>query len=69
MINLNNVMTLEQIKEKIKHGDYNTLALVLGISSDAAKMRFKRNDPDATEVLIKIITMRENLIKEFQPEK
>lgn len=62
-------MTLEQIKEKIKHGDYNTLGLVLGISSDAAKMRFKRNDANATEILIKIIEMRENLIKEFQSDK
>ena len=59
----------EQLKEKIKYGDYNTLGQILGITSDAAKMRFKRNDPDATEVLIKIITMRENLIKEFQSEK
>ena len=62
-------MTSDQLKAKIKYGDYNTLGQILGITSDAAKMRFKRNDANATEILIKIIEMRENLIKEFQSDK
>jgi hypothetical protein len=62
-------MTLEQIKSKLKYGDYNTLGQILGITSDAAKMRFNRKDVNAMEAMIKIIQSREDLIREYQPEK
>lgn len=62
-------MTSEQIKMKMKYGDYNTLGQILGISSDAAKMRFNRKDSTAIEAMTKIILSREELIKEYQPEK
>ncbi|HLF52255.1 hypothetical protein [Flavobacterium sp.] len=62
-------MTLEQIKSKLKYGDYNTLGQILGITSDAAKMRFNRKDLNAMEAMIKIIQSREDLIREYQPEK
>ncbi len=55
-------MTIEQLKEKIQYGDYQTLAKVLGISADAAKMRFFRGDEKTANVLQEIIAMRENLI-------
>lgn len=62
-------MTVEEIKLKIKYGDYNTLGQILGITSDAAKMRFNRKDSRAMEAMSKIIQSREDLIREYQPEK
>lgn len=62
-------MTLEEIKQKVKYGDYTTLGQILGITSDAAKMRFNRKDFTAMEAMSKIINSREELIKEYQPEK
>jgi hypothetical protein len=59
----------EQLKEKIKYGDYNTLGQILGITSDAAKMRFKRNDSVAIEAMTKMIVGRDQLIKEYQSIK
>jgi hypothetical protein len=62
-------MTSDQLKAKIKYGDYNTLGQILGITSDAAKMRFKRNDALAIEAMTKIIVGRDELIKEYQTTK
>lgn len=62
-------MTSEQLKAKIKYGDYNTLGQILGITSDAAKMRFKRNDTVAIEAMTKMIVGRDQLIKEYQSIK
>ena len=62
-------MQLDQIKMKMKYGDYNTLGQILGISPDAAKMRFNRKDALAIEAMIKIIETREDLIREYQEGK
>lgn len=62
-------MELEQIKMKMKYGDYNTLGQILGISPDAAKMRFNRKDGTAIEAMTKIIESREELIREYQSGK
>ncbi len=63
-------MTKEQLKEKTQYGDYQTLAKVLGISAEAAKMRFFRGDEKSANILQEIITMRENLISFHRtPEK
>lgn len=62
-------MQLDEIKLKMKYGDYNTLGQILGISPDAAKMRFKRKDALAIEAMIKIIETREDLIREYQEGK
>jgi hypothetical protein len=62
-------MTLEQIKTKIKYGDYGTLGQILGISPDAAKMRFNRKDLGAIDVMTKIIQTREELIREYRLKK
>jgi hypothetical protein len=62
-------MQLDQIKLKMKYGDYNTLGQILGISPDAAKMRFNRKDALAIEAMIKIIETREDLIREYQSGK
>ncbi len=59
-------MTIEQIKKNTQYGDYTLLGQVLGINAPAAKMRFLRGDETAKEALLKIISNREQLIKEFQ---
>jgi len=58
-------MTLEQIKKKIRYGDYSTLGLMLAINPDAAKMRFLRNDSMAIQAMLIIITHREEMISQF----
>jgi hypothetical protein len=58
-------MTLEQIKKKIRYGDYSTLGLMLAINPDAAKMRFLRNDSLAIQAMTIIITHREEMITKF----
>jgi hypothetical protein len=62
-------MTIEQIKKKTLYGDYTLLGQVMGIKAPAAKMRFLRGDEKAKNMLLKIITNRENLIREFQDLK
>lgn len=57
-------MTIEQIKLKTIYGDYTTLGKMLGITSQAAKMRFLRGDQEASEKLQKIIETRENLLSQ-----
>ncbi|NMH29612.1 hypothetical protein [Flavobacterium silvaticum] len=62
-------MTLEQLKKKIRYGDYSTLGLMLGINPDAAKMRFMRNDDKAIIAMTLIIESRERLIADFSSKK
>lgn len=59
-------MKLEQIKYKIRYGDYITLSEMLNTTADSAKMRIRRNDKIAMEALIKIITNRERLIRSYK---
>ena len=56
-------MTSEQIKRKLQYGDYQTLGKTLGISVEAAKMRFKRGDQKSARILQEIVEMREKLIQ------
>ncbi|MDN3709848.1 hypothetical protein QW060_23220 [Myroides ceti] len=44
-------MKLEQIKNKIRYGDYITLSEMLNTTADSAKMRIRRNDKIAMEAL------------------
>jgi hypothetical protein len=55
-------MTSEQIKKKMIIGDFVTLGLLLGINPGAARMRYKREKPEAVEGMIKIIESRDQLI-------
>lgn len=59
-------MTSEQIKAKLQYGDYQTLGKALGISAEAAKMRFLRGDLETARILQKIIISREIIITEEQ---
>lgn len=51
---------------KIKYGDFQTLAEILDISVDAAKKRYKRNDPGAVEKMELIIENRKMLIQKHK---
>lgn len=59
-------MTLEQLKSKIKYGDYVTVGEMIGCYPDKAKMRIRRNNTKALEALQAVIESREQLIKDFQ---
>lgn len=58
-------MKTEQ-KEKIRYGDYQLLAEMLDTSSDAAKMRFRRNDPEAVDAMKIIQENRKKLVKDYK---
>jgi len=52
-------MTIAQIKENMKHGDYNILQKLLKLSTEsAARQKFLRGDKDAVEGMIKILENR-----------
>jgi len=56
-------MEIEQIKKNIQYGDYQTLGRALGISAEAAKMRFFRGDEKSANILKEIAELRETLIQ------
>lgn len=55
----------EQIKQKTQYGDFQILAKALGISPEAAKMRFRRGDEKALQIIQNIVENREKLIQEL----
>lgn len=59
-------MKTEQKQKKIKYGDYQTLADMLDTSTDAARMRYRRNDPEAIKAMDVILENREKLINQFR---
>ena len=59
-------MKTEQKEIKIKYGDYQTLADMLGVSTDAARMRYRRNDPEAIRAMEVIFENREKLINKYK---
>jgi hypothetical protein len=61
MIKLVDVQTCEQIKEKIRTGDFITLGEILKISTDNARMRFHRRRQDAVDAMERIVVSREAL--------
>lgn len=63
------VTRLEQIKPKMKIGDYRQVAQIMGCSRDAAKMRLHRDNPEALEVLVRLIESREALAEEFNQKQ
>jgi urease beta subunit len=66
---MNTTMTIDDIKNKIQYGDYNTLGQMLDVPSVTARSRFERGDEEAKDALEKIISARESLIKEHKENK
>jgi hypothetical protein len=62
-------MTLEQLKKMMRYGDYATLARMLEINPEAAKMRLLRHDDQALEAMILVVESRERLIADFLKKK
>lgn len=55
-----------EIAPKIRTGDYITLGEILKVPQNTARMRFKRDDKEAIEVMSQIIESRENLIQSYE---
>jgi hypothetical protein len=62
-------MTIDQLKKKVKYGDYGTLGAMLETNPDTAKQRFLRGDKEAFDALQIFITTREALIEKFKKQK
>jgi len=77
MENNNTVLTIGQktdeeitmLEKRLQYGDYTTLGLALSCPPDTAKKRFKRGNVEAFSALDKIITSREELVKDLQKKK
>lgn len=61
-----NVPQNGQINDKIIYGDYTTLGKLLNCSSEAAKKRYQRGNPEAIQAMQTIVETRENMINNFQ---
>jgi hypothetical protein len=74
MEKINNVLTnglkskkeIDLLENRLQYGDYTTLGAALSCSPDAAKKRFIRGNTEAFTALDRIITNREDLVKELQ---
>ena len=53
-------------KEKKQIGDYHTLARILNITIDGARLRFYREEERAVNILYQIIEQREKLIQNIK---
>lgn len=70
----NNVLTngqktkkdIEDLEKRLQYGDFTTLGEAIGCTPDAAKKRFIRGNVDAYNALDRIITSRENVVKDLK---
>jgi hypothetical protein len=53
-------------EQKKQTGDYTTVANILGINVDTARMRVYRKDEEACNLLYRVIQHREALKEEFK---
>lgn len=63
------VTTLEQLKPTMQIGDYDQVAKMVGTTRDGAKMRLRRNNPEAIQALIYWLKGRNKIIEDFQKMK
>ncbi len=73
-----NIITMTKIKkfneivticeQKKQTGDTQTVAKMIGATTEATRMRLSRKDEKAYKALYKVIEQRENLIKEYQTQ-
>lgn len=56
-------------EQKRQTGDYQTLANVLEVNTDTARMRVYRKDEKAVRILYRIIQQREELKREYQNQQ
>ena len=64
---MENVTTLEQLKSKIRIGDYDLVAEMINAKSrDAVKQKLRRGNEQALEALRTLIEKREEIIQDFK---
>jgi len=64
---MENVTTLEQLKPKIRIGDYDLVAEMINAKSrDAVKQKLRRGNEKALEALKTLIEKREEIIQDFK---
>ena len=64
---MRNVTTLEQLKSKIRIGDYDLVAEMINAKSrDAVKQKLRRGNEQALEALRTLIEKREEIIQDFK---
>lgn len=66
MKNTKDVRIREQLKSKIKRGDFITLGKILGIEQNTARMQFNRGIDLAVKVMSEIIDNRENFVADYE---
>ena len=57
---------IELLEKRLQYGDYTTLGAALSCSPDAAKKRFIRGNSDAYNALDRIISNREELVRDLK---
>lgn len=57
---------IAELESRLQYGDFTTLGAALSCSPDAAKKRFIRGNVEAFEALDRIVSNREDLVKELQ---
>lgn len=70
----NNVLTngqktqkeIQALEARLQYGDFTTLGEAISCTPDAAKKRFIRGNIDAYNALDRIITARENVVKDLK---
>ena len=64
---MKNVTTLEQLKPRIRIGDYDLVAEMINAKSrDAVKQKLRRGNEQALEALKTLIEKREEIIQDFK---
>ncbi len=58
----------EELKSRMKLGDYVTLSEMLGVPQNTAAMRYRRHNEEAVLFMKEIIESREALINKFKKD-
>lgn len=58
-----------ELKDRMKLGDYVTLAEMLGVAQNTAAMRYRRDNEEAVLGMKAIIESREALINKFKKDQ
>jgi len=63
---MTNNINVRKIEQKKQYGDFVMLSQMLGITTDAARMRYQRGDKEVIKAMEIITKNREGLIKAYQ---
>ncbi|MBP4139661.1 hypothetical protein [Flavobacterium geliluteum] len=60
------VKEIQSLTSRLQYGDSTTLGEAIGCTPDTAKKRFNRGNVDAYNALDRIISARENVVKDLK---